>query len=281
MAIIISDIHGDIHKAQAFLDYKPDAEHIILGDLVDSRNKEITLDDELACLDLIIASESKLLWGNHDLAYTLEEPWGGFTKFGWIKDAEVDRYISQSDYLRQKYQDNDGLWGRDLFVERYQAARAQGRFRAACAVEGWLCTHAGVGPGLANIIPPEIIAAGASEIASWLNDEFLRELKIPVEMTCDGRRPRHGVGPLFQIHRCRAGCDPYGGIFWFDPHGEITIPSPKVGRQVFGHTHGQYPEIGATWVNLDTFKGFWVFDTQENCLIEVGCGEKIPLGDPA
>jgi len=69
MAIIISDIHGDIEKARAFLAYRPEAEHIVLGDLVDNVRKGITLDDELACLDLLFSSNTKTLWGNHDLAY--------------------------------------------------------------------------------------------------------------------------------------------------------------------------------------------------------------------
>lgn len=107
MAIVIADIHGDIQKVRTFLAYKPEAEHIILGDLVDSRDKAVTFDAELECLELIIASESTLLWGNHDLAYTPEAPWGCFTRFGWIYDDEVSRYISQSDYLAEKHRENE------------------------------------------------------------------------------------------------------------------------------------------------------------------------------
>lgn len=166
-----------------------------------------------------------------------------------------------------------------MFESRYQAARLKGRFKAAYAVDGWLCTHAGVALGVADIVPTDVIIAGPQEIADWLNEEFLREFKLPVDMTCDGRRPRYGVGPLFQIPRCRAGSDPYGGIFWFDCMGEMTDPSPLVGRQVFGHTPVPYPEVGSTWLNINTFEdGLWIFDTEENQLVEIYGGEIIPVG---
>ena len=283
MAIIIADIHADIQKARAFLAYEPQSEHIILGDLVDARNQKVSFDAELECLELLIASESVLLWGNHDLAYTPEQPWGCYTEFSWIHDSEVNSYTCQSDYLLKKYQANGDLWYRDIFEDRYQAAKTNGRFRAAYAVDGWLCSHAGISPGVADIIPLEIISAGASSIADWLNEEFQLEFRTPANKTCDGRQPRLGVGPLFQIHRCRFGDDPFGGIFWFDPIGEMTDPSPVVGKQIYGHTPVPYPEIGEYWVNLNAFEedGIWVFDTQENCLKEIGSGENIPVGVPA
>jgi len=243
----------------------------------------VSFDAELECLELLIASESVLLWENHDLAYTPEQPWGCYTEFGKIHDSEVDRYTYQSDYLLDKYQVNGDLWSRDVFEDRYQAARTNGRFRAAYAVDGWLCTHAGVSPGVADIIPPEIISSGASSIADWLDEEFQREFRIPVNKANNGRQPRLGLGPLFQIHRCRFGDDPFGGIFWFDPIGEMTDPSPLVGKQIYGYTPVPYPEIGEYWVNLNAFEedGIWVFDTQENRLIEISSGENIPVGVPA
>jgi hypothetical protein len=69
MAIIIGDIHGDFPMTRAYLDYKPEVEHVSLGDIVDSRDTKVTADEELASLDLLLASDAVLLWGNHVLAY--------------------------------------------------------------------------------------------------------------------------------------------------------------------------------------------------------------------
>lgn len=146
MAIVIGDIHGSSQMAAAFLAYLPDEEHIVLGDMVDSC-KGATSDEELACLDLLIASTAVLLWGNHDLDYLPECPWN-------------------LDYKQNS---------RGQFSTRFDSAR--GRFTAAYAVDGWLCTHAGVSPQVAQLIPSEVLAAGAASIAGWLNQEFSRGLK--------------------------------------------------------------------------------------------------------
>ncbi len=276
MAILLGDIHGDIEKAKAFLGYRPQIEHIVLGDLADGRKSGITLKDELDCLDLLFCSNAVLLWGNHDLAYTLEQPWGCYSQHGLTQDESLF-YAGQSEYLKRVYAENGNLVVREILTDKYQPHR--NRLKAAYAVDNWLCTHAGVAKGIANIIPPAIISAGASCIADWLNEEFQRELQVPVPLT--GDIPRYGFGPLLQIHRCRLGTDSFGGIFWFDPFGEIENPSPLVGRQIFGHTPVPYPDIGGHWVNLNTFeKGIWIFDTKANCLIDIVSGENKPVGIP-
>jgi hypothetical protein len=35
MAIVVGDIHGDVEKVQVFLCYKPEVEHVALGDYLD------------------------------------------------------------------------------------------------------------------------------------------------------------------------------------------------------------------------------------------------------
>jgi len=239
VAIIISDIHGKKEAAQAFLAYKPDEEHVCLGDIIDSRGKMITLAEERACLSLMLESSTICLWGNHELAYLPERPWPCYGNFGVA-----------------------------AFEEQLNAARS--RFLAAYAVDGWLCTHAGVSPKLARRISPEVIAAGSEAIATWLNEEFIREL---ASSDCNG--------PLFKIPMCRGGTDEYGGIFWFDAEGEQTQPARQVGRQIFGHTPVPTPERGKSWdlsggggepvpwINLDARKGHWVYDTKTDELVEL------------
>ncbi|OGU15467.1 MAG: hypothetical protein A2076_19005 [Geobacteraceae bacterium GWC2_53_11] len=118
MAIIIGDIHGDIEKAKAFLDYEQDKEHVALGDYVDNVKKGITLNDELACLDLLLNSDAVLLWGNHDLAYTPENPWSCMSNH-MLTLAEVDHYSGYSQYLKDRFNQNGDVFIRDVFTDRF------------------------------------------------------------------------------------------------------------------------------------------------------------------
>jgi len=247
VAIIIGDIHGDLAVARVFLAYRPKAAHIALGDVVDSR-KNISYEDELACLEFLLSSDAMLLWGNHDLAYLPERPWRPY-----------------------------GKYGEQAFRQQFQQHRH--RFQAALAVDGWLLTHAGVAPQIAKMMPAEVIAGGVEEVAAWLNQEFERQLKIANPEVI--REPRHGYGPLFQIPYCRGGHDYFGGIFWFDPEGEQSQPAPLF-PQIFGHTpvsrlqgkgwiisHGRVVD-GARWVNLNAERGIWIFDTETDDVEQVG-----------
>ena len=215
---------------------------------------EITLAlNESGCLDLLLASDAILIWGNHDLAYLSEQPWPCY-----------------------------GNFGENAFRESYQAAK--GRFVAAIAVDGWLCTHAGVGIKLAKHIPTEVLTGGVATVADWLNAEFARELVEPnprviKEELC------FGYGPLFKIPVCRGGSDEFGGIYWFDADGEQSQPAPTVGRQIFGHSpiplpkRGNYwalssrntgvVEKGKEWINLKAICGAWIYDTLTDEIINL------------
>lgn len=249
MALVIGDIHGDIKKVRAFLAFRPDEEHIFLGDLVDSRQEGVSLDDELECLDLILDSDSTILWGNHDLAYIQEKPWRCFTPH-YIPIAEVEKYLSGNDYLRSLHEEDGDLFVRHVFQSRFDNQKY--RIKAAYAVDGWLCTHAGVSPEIAKIIPNDIIESRDQEkIAAWLNDEFFRELPIPVYDIWP-RIQRYGSGPLFNVAYCRGGSNYFGGIFWFDGESEQIDPSPLVGKQIFGHSPVPTPERRRSWINLNS-----------------------------
>lgn len=268
MAIIISDIHADIKKTQAFLAYKPDAEHVILGDLMDSRDRQITLKDELACLELILDSDAVLVWGNHDLAYTILRPWGDFTRFvGMLPSSLVEQYKDRSDYLRASYDDMGGnLLTIHLFTDLIQSNF--NRFKAAYSVDGWLCTHAGLSKAVTTVLPDMPIDSGDSEeIARFLNEEFLRESKIlrksadpPVGGT-QLDEEHFGVGPLFARDWTRSGDDAYGGIFWYDHQHELPKPDPRV-NQIFGHAPVPGPLRRDLWNNICIEGSCWVFDTE-------------------
>lgn len=255
MALVIGDIHGDIAKAEAFLAYRPEEEHIAVGDLVDSRRK-VGLDEERACLELLLQSSTVLIWGNHDLAYLPERPW----------------------LLCGRY-------GEMAFRDLYDSYRH--RFFAAYAIDGWLVTHAGVSARLARAVPAEVFVDGVQAIAEWLNAEFSNQFRVQ-QPERDGVS-RYGYGSLFGIPTCRGGHDPYGGIFWADCDGEQTQPEPKVGPQIFGHSPVPYPDQGNSlelirgevisgprWINLNVIEdGVWVYDTERDEVIDVLSGERL------
>lgn len=232
MAIIISDIHGDSKKARMFLEYKPEVEHIILGDLMDSRDYGVTLDDEVECLELLLSSDAVFIWGNHDLAYTDKPCWKPYARIN-------DTYATVS----------------KLIIPH------QKRFKAAYAVGGWLCTHAGVSTLLAKMLPDMPLDSGDSEtVAVWLNEEFRHQRLVPEKKK--DRQQYYGVGPLFAIDWTRGGDDRYGGIFWYDPQREQARPDTRV-RQLFGHTPVPGPLKRDEWNNINIEGGCWVFDTEE------------------
>ncbi|WP_085811951.1 metallophosphoesterase [Geoanaerobacter pelophilus] len=247
MAIITTDIHGKPAVAKAFLSFRHTELHICLGDLVDSRKRPPCFEEEAECLDILLQSDSILLWGNHDLAYLPERPWKCFGNFGEI-----------------------------AFREQFDAAR--NRLLAAYSFDGWLCTHAGVSPRVERLLAKEVRTNDQEAVAAWLNTEFKREIRNRLPLH-DPNELRYGHGPLFRIPVCRGGTDEFGGIFWFDALGEQTQPSPVVGRQIFGHTPVPYPERGTSmdfaggpavsWINLNAIEGHWVYDTQYDELTEL------------
>jgi hypothetical protein len=233
MAVIIGDIHGNLAKAKAFLSYKPEEEHVALGDYVDSFT--VPALQQIVCLKLLLESNCVLLWGNHDLHYLPQRPW-----------------------VCSGYQQDNA----DIFRDMYVNASENKRLQAAYAVCGWLCTHAGVSPEIAELIPPGNRTPTAA--ASWLNAEFERTRQEPQA----GQLKIYGNGPLYYIARIRGGRDPYGGIFWFDTFHEGVAPSPLVGKQLFSHTERSEPEgVPGEWWDLDTTNSLfcWIFDTNEGC----------------
>lgn len=113
MAIIVGDIHGDVEKVKAFLAYRPEEEHVALGDYLDSYTEPF--DRQLECLNLLMNSESVLLLGNHECHY-LKNPLFRFPGYK-PEHAEVLQNILEANL---------------------------GRFKVAYAVDNWLCTHSGV-----------------------------------------------------------------------------------------------------------------------------------------
>lgn len=113
MSIIVGDIHGNVEKVRAFLEYKPDAEHVAVGDYLDSFTEPVGR--QIEALQLLLDSKAVLLWGNHDLHY-LQNPLFQFPGFNAGHAQEFQEILE---------------------------ANIQ-RFKPAYVVDGWLCTHSGV-----------------------------------------------------------------------------------------------------------------------------------------
>jgi hypothetical protein len=221
MAIIVGDIHGNLEKVQAFLNYRPDQPHIALGDYVDSFGEP--LEWQLECLIRLLDSNALLLWGNHDLHYLKNPP---FECSGYQK------------WLAYRF--------RDIYEQHRH------RFRAACAVDGWLCTHAGVSRKLSrDCTDPKMLA----ERLNRMMDRYL-------EGVC--RR-----SAIFYIGRRRGGLQRSGGIFWFDNLRETGLAEQI--PQIIGHTE-QEPVATGNLVTLDTTNNYRIctlYDTQINELVKI------------
>jgi len=91
------------------------------------------------------------------------------------------------------------------------------RYVATCAIDGWLCTHAGLHPYYQGHFPTD-----AETIEKALNEKFLRDPYNPIFSS---------IGPL----RSRERDSRPGGIFWID-FSELSSPQGHRLKQIVGHT---------------------------------------------
>ncbi len=226
MAIIVGDIHGNAEKVKAFLSYKPEAVHVALGDYVDSFREP--QERQLEALQMLIDSDAVLLWGNHDLMYLNKRPFicsgyqGSKTPFTPLIEANLDR------------------------------------FRSAYAVDGWLCTHA----GLHDRLSVSRHTTDVYEIAAKINNQvaylFTRQKSIFAKSS------------LFAIGKSRGGLRSRGGIFWHDFRQDYGLDTSI--KQIFGHTEIPEPVVTDTYVALDTTNNrqyCWLYDTSINELVRL------------
>ena len=143
MSIIVGDIHGNVEKVKAFLAYRPDQEHVALGDYLDSFSEP--QNRQLECLKLLLKSDAVLLWGNHDLHYLDPLPPFICTGFQYGKEDACFSVVTAN----------------------------KNRFRAAHVTDGWLCTHAGCHIRLAKRENPDEIAARFNEnMAAYIEKPY-------------------------------------------------------------------------------------------------------------
>lgn len=194
MAIIVGDIHGNVEKVKAFLSYKPEAEHIALGDYLDSFFEPQFR--QIEALQLLLDSKAVLLWGNHDLHYLSRPPFV-CTGFQHYKEKPLQEIIEANKV----------------------------RFLAAYVSNGWLLTHAGCHIRLAKH------STDVVEVADRLNKKMADYLEHPYEPGPNGifaigggRGGADRNGGIFWLDFKReAGLAPVPQIF-----GHTEAPEPVV-----------------------------------------------------
>lgn len=214
MAIIVGDIHGDREKAQAFLDYKPDHEHVALGDYLDSFIEP--LERQIETLKLLMSSDAVLLLGNHEVHYLENAPF----QFAGYK---FEHFHIFQDMLENNLD----------------------RFTAAYAVDGWLCTHAGVRRGLTRLKEVE-------HIAKILN---LRFQKFLVRRFYNYGKPTVYRGQSIFYHN-----------YWMEEDSLAPI------KQIFGHVEMKRPDLTENYIAMDTTNftnSCWLYDSVAGELVQL------------
>lgn len=133
MAIVFSDVHGNIKKLNKALRYNPEELHVFAGDAVDSWTE--TGEDQEECLKILTDSKCILIYGNHELSYhpTRHMQCSGWHQYG---QANFPKYLDDK------------------------------RWKAAYAVDDYLITHAGLAE------PYSGRAKTAKTAAAILNKKF-------------------------------------------------------------------------------------------------------------
>lgn len=236
MAIIIGDIHGSVEKVVAFLTYKPEEEHIALGDYVDGPEGP---KHDLKVLRLLLDSQTILLWGNHELEYLLKSP---------STMADDDRNLSDhciDDPVTQLLEIN------------------KERFIAAYAVDGWLCTHAGANENIVTSSDVEIMVGEFNEIAREVLLSNNRQLAEESPLFRIGAGVPSDPSGIFNFRYATEICLAKN-IKQIFGH-EISWPTPNRNR----YSNGKESIALAT-----NYRSCWVFDTSSGKLVELWDEEK-------
>ena len=149
MALVVGDLHGNLDKALAFLDYRPKEKHIFIGDYVDSFEESV--ERMLLTLKAVLESDAELLLGNHDLHYFSESP------------------FRCSGYNYHAFYDYNQIF--EAFLDRW---------KPALAIDGFLITHAGISEGFGNsLLKTTDVEKAAEKITiewrRYLDTRFLRK----------------------------------------------------------------------------------------------------------
>lgn len=107
MAIVISDLHGNKLKCETFLKYKPEEEHIIIGDFLDSYHASD--EDIIDTMKLAIEAGATLCIGNHELNY-IQPQHSYFRCSGYRNNPIFGHYLNQNKHKFNAVLMRDGFF---------------------------------------------------------------------------------------------------------------------------------------------------------------------------
>lgn len=197
-----SDVHGRKEMFKKFLEYKSEEEHIILGDISDSRYSGVTYQDQLDCWILLQQSNCNYIFSNHDIQYI-----NGVPRQFWSSDRKLN--VPELENIINNMAD---------------------KYPVAMVVDGYLLTHAGVHDDLVK-------SNDINEQCDWLNNEWTMFLNDKVDQNSNSPYTRtqfKKYSDIFNIGYSRGGTHSIPGIFWCCWFGDDR--STRF-NQVCGHTN--------------------------------------------
>lgn len=223
MALVVGDIHGDLRKLESFLAFKPEEEHISVGDICDDWTATDLQINE--CIKLAFKKSSNLtnILGNHDLQYC------GFNSPFYCSGFR-SHATTTSELIQKKLKN----------------------FYLAIFRDGYAITHSGIdayfSEKLATKDPETIVNYLESEWRDWLESKSKDKSKdIFAISRISGGKADFG-GPLWARPKFDAIDQDYSQVF-----GHTERPSEKI--EYFN------PETNVGHYNVDT-KRYVCFNTQ-------------------
>jgi len=214
--LVIPDIHQDIAPIRTVLEKETYHEVVFLGDYFDCKGDdragftETCLFLQELCFTHPNRDLFRFLVGNHDLSY-LSTPKNSM--FSRVKDP----LYPCTGWTRSKAAKFQKVFPDPLALP----------LRLAYLSQGFLFSHAGLHPTL---------------LPQGLTPKTLVEKVLP-KVWQNFMNPNYPHNNIFSaVGDCRGGPDKVGGLVWCDWNHEFE-PSPKTGKQVFGHTSIHTPEV--------------------------------------
>lgn len=150
MALCVGDIHGNMQKAKMFLDYKPEEQHIFVGDFADSYHASDK--DIIDTLQYVLDYDCIILAGNHDIQYFRNS----------TTSLKCTGYRNSYAYILEQIIEKN----KDLFQATYIA-------------DDYLVSHGGIVKALTKYTDFNTI----EDINDWCNEEFDKWKNSPVVQT--------------------------------------------------------------------------------------------------
>lgn len=211
--LVLPDLHGRVEVLVGILERAGPFDAIVsVGDAIhggrETGDRDMELLDRLLDMDGLLDKRIEVVVGNHELPYL-----GGTAFAGWDPRSPVGPVLQRLD--------------------------EEGVIVPCALVDGYLITHAGVGPHL-GYVTAESAFKGLSKL--WRNRPAHTSVRLSQYRPVDDDYAR----TFLMVGRRRGGWEPFGGVTWRDDH-EPLADFP----QVYGHTPGEAVQYHAWGVGVE------------------------------